>query len=42
MALFDPLPDDAGHLVAVDINDWVGDLDFAESGAEVSLLVCES
>jgi len=31
-SVLDPLPDDAGHLVSVDVDDWVGDLDLLEGG----------
>ena len=38
-SLLDPFPDDAGHLVTVELDDGVGNLDLLEGG-EVSL--CES
>ena len=41
VTLLDPLPDDAGHLITVHVDDRVGDLDLAERGGEVSL-GCES
>jgi hypothetical protein len=28
----DPLPDDAGHLITIELNNWVGNLDLAEGG----------
>ena len=37
VALLDPLPDDAGHLITVNIDDRVSNLDLAEGGGEVSL-----
>ena len=37
MTLLDPLPDHTGHLVTIDINDRVGDLNFFERSTEVSL-----
>ena len=30
-ALTDPLPNDAGHLVTVNIDDWVYNLNFSEA-----------
>ena len=42
VALLDPLPDDAGHLVTIDVDDGVGNLDLAEGSGEVSLLESES
>ena len=38
VTLLDPLPDDAGHLITVHVDDGVGNLNLAEGGAEVSLL----
>eukprot|EP00354_Favella_ehrenbergii_P012733 CAMPEP_0170461958 /NCGR_PEP_ID=MMETSP0123-20130129/7655_1 /TAXON_ID=182087 /ORGANISM="Favella ehrenbergii, Strain Fehren 1" /LENGTH=452 /DNA_ID=CAMNT_0010727081 /DNA_START=45 /DNA_END=1403 /DNA_ORIENTATION=- len=37
MALLDPLPDDARHLVTVDVNNGVGNLHLSEGRAEASL-----
>jgi hypothetical protein len=37
VSLLDPLPDDSGHLITVDIDDFVLNLDLAESCGEVSL-----
>ncbi len=39
VTLLDPLPDHAGHLVTIDIDDRVGDLNFFERSTEVSLSV---
>ena len=33
----DPLPDNAGHLITVELDDGVGNLDLLECGGETSL-----
>lgn len=42
VSLLDPLPDDTSHLITINIDDWLSDLDLAESSAEVSLLLGNS
>ena len=33
----DPLPDNAGHLITIEFDDGVGNLDLLECGSETSL-----
>jgi len=35
--ILDPLPDDFGHLITINIDDSAGDTHFLESGSEVAL-----
>jgi len=40
--LFDPLPNDTGHLITIDVDNRLGDLHLAEGSCEVSLLLGNS
>ena len=34
--VFDPIPDNAGHFVSINVNDWLSNMDFSEGRSEIT------